>query len=255
MGEYGDLSYTTTSSSSDIASFFGGGLLIVMLVISLVILISIWKTFKKAGQPGWATLIPIYNTYVLTQIAKLPAYYILLTFIPFVSIYAMFKINIEIAHNFGKSTGFGIILSLFSWIGYPILGFGNATYIDNENIGYKGNMNGMNNNMNSNMNNNMNMNYQNAMNGSVNNMNNNMNSNMNTQPVTPTQTPIQNNVPVEPMVQNANTSFELPKTQPAKQEFIAQEPAAPVVENKFVQPNIEVPNTEPITDVKNNNVQ
>ena len=72
---YGDLSYTTTSSSSDIASFFGGGLLIVMLVISLVILISIWKTFKKAGQPGWATLIPIYNTYVLTQIAKLPAYY------------------------------------------------------------------------------------------------------------------------------------------------------------------------------------
>ena len=110
MGEYGDLSYTTTSSSSDIASFFGGGLLIVMLVISLVILISIWKTFKKAGQPGWATLIPIYNTYVLTQIAKLPAYYILLTFIPVVSIYAMFKINIEIAHNFGKSTGFGIIL-------------------------------------------------------------------------------------------------------------------------------------------------
>lgn len=227
MGEYGNLSYTTTSSSSDIASFFGGGLLIVMLVISLVILISIWKTFKKAGQPGWATLIPIYNTYVLTQIAKLPAYYILLTFIPVVNIYAMFKINIEIAHNFGKSTGFGIILSLFSWIGYPILGFGNATYIDNENIGYKGNMNGM---------------------------NNNMNNNMNTQPVTPTQTPIQNNVPVEPMVQNTNTSFELPKTEPAKQEFIAQEPAAPVVENKFVQPNIEVPNSEPITDVKDNNV-
>lgn len=117
-----------------------------------------------------------------------------------------------------------------------VLAFGNATYIDNENIGYKGNMNGMNNNMNS-------------------NMNNNMNNNMNTQPVTPAQTPIQNNVPVEPMVQNTNTSFELPKTEPAKQEFIAQEPAAPVVENKFVQPNIEVPNTEPITDVKNNNVQ
>lgn len=251
MGEYGDLSYTTTSSSSDIASFFGGGLLIVMLVISLVILISIWKTFKKAGQPGWATLIPIYNTYVLTQIAKLPAYYILLTFIPVVNIYAMFKINIEIAHNFGKSTGFGIILSLFSWIGYPILGFGNATYIDNENIGYKGNMNGMNNNMNSNMNNNMNMNYQNTMNDSVNSMNNNMN----TQPVMQAQTPVQNNTPVEPMVQNTNTSFELPKTEPAKQEFIAQKPAAPVVENKFVQPNIEVPNTEPITDVKDNNLQ
>ena len=224
MGEYGDLSYTTTSSNSGLFALFGGTWLIIMLVVSLVILISIWKTFKKAGQPGWATLIPIYNTYVLTQIAKLPTYYLLLTFIPIVSIYAMFKINIEIAHNFGKSTGFGIILTLFSWIGYPILGFGNATYIDNENIGYQGNMNGMNNNM-------------------------------NTQPVTPTQTPIQNNVPVEPMVQNTNTSFELPKTEPAKQEFIAQEPSAPVVENKFVQPNIEVPNTEPITDVKDNNVQ
>ena len=251
MGDYGDLSYTTTSSSSDIVSFFGGTWLIIMMVASLVILISIWKTFKKAGQPGWATLIPIYNTYVLTQIAKLPAYYILLTFIPVVSIYAMFKINIEIAHNFGKSTGFGIILTLFSWIGYPILGFGSATYIDNENIGYQDNMINTNNNMNNNMNSNMNMNYQNTMNDSV----NSMNSNMNTQSVEPTQTPVQNNVSVEPTVQNTNTSFELPETEPAKQEFITPEPAAPVVENKFVQPNIEVPNAEPITDVKDNNVQ
>ena len=166
----------------------------------------------------------------------------LLLIIPVANIYATFKMYIELAHKFGKDTGFGIGLVLLNPVFILVLAFGGATYNGNSNMSYQNNMNGSVNNTNSNM-------------GYQNNMNSNMNNNMNTQPVTPTQTPIQNNVPVEPMVQNTNTSFELPKTEPDKQEFIAQEPAAPVVENKFVQPNIEVPNTEPITDVKNNNVQ
>lgn len=236
---YTDIDYGSSSGAAEltgaIAAFIGVVWIIAMGMCVLQI-IAMWKIFTKANKPGWASIVPIYNIYTLLQIAEVPTWYLLLLIIPVANIYATFKMYIELAHKFGKDTGFGIGLVLLNPVFILVLAFGNATYIDNENIGYKGNMNGMNNNMNS-------------------NMNNNMNNNMNTQPVTPTQTPIQNNVPVEPMVQNTNTSFELPKTEPAKQEFIAQEPAAPVVENKFVQPNIEVPNTEPITDVKNNNVQ
>lgn len=236
---YTDVDYSSSSGAAGltgaIAAFIGVVWIIAMGMYVLQI-IAMWKIFTKANKPGWASIVPVYNIYTLLQIAEVPTWYLLLLIIPVANIYATFKMYIELAHKFGKDTGFGIGLVLLNPVFILVLAFGNATYIDNENIGYKGNMNGMNNNMNS-------------------NMNNNMNNNMNTQPVTPTQTPIQNNVPVEPMVQNTNTSFELPKTEPAKQEFIAQEPAAPVVENKFVQPNIEVPNAEPITDVKNNNVQ
>lgn len=236
---YTDIDYGSSSGAAGltgaIAAFIGVVWIIAMGMYVLQI-IAMWKIFTKANKPGWASIVPVYNIYTLLQIAEVPTWYLLLLIIPVANIYATFKMYIELAHKFGKDTGFGIGLVLLNPVFILVLAFGNATYIDNENIGYKGNMNGMNNNMNS-------------------NMNNNMNNNMNTQPVTPTQTPIQNNVPVEPMVQNTNTSFELPKTEPAKQEFIAQEPAAPVVENKFVQPNIEVPNSEPITDVKDNNVQ
>lgn len=236
---YTDVDYSSSSGAAGltgaIAAFIGVVWIIAMGMYVLQI-IAMWKIFTKANKPGWASIVPVYNIYTLLQIAEVPTWYLLLLIIPVANIYATFKMYIELAHKFGKDTGFGIGLVLLNPVFILVLAFGNATYIDNENIGYKGNMNGMNNNMNS-------------------NMNNNMNNNMNTQPVTPTQTPIQNNAPVEPMVQNTNTSFELPKTEPAKQEFIAQEPAAPVVENKFVQPNIEVPNSEPITDVKNNNVQ
>lgn len=232
---YTDVDYSSSSGAAGltgaIAAFIGVVWIIAMGMYVLQI-IAMWKIFTKANKPGWASIVPVYNIYTLLQIAEVPTWYLLLLIIPVANIYATFKMYIELAHKFGKDTGFGIGLVLLNPVFILVLAFGNATYIDNENIGYKGNMNGMNNNMNSSMNN-----------------------NMNTQPVTPTQTPIQNNVPVEPMVQNTNTSFELPKTEPAKQEFIAQEPAAPVVENKFVQPNIEVPNTEPITDVKDNNVQ
>ena len=242
---YTDIDYGSSSGAAEltgaIAAFIGVVWIIAMGMCVLQI-IAMWKIFTKANKPGWASIVPIYNIYTLLQIAEGPTWYLLLLIIPVANIYATFKMYIELAHKFGKDTGFGIGLVLLNPVFILVLAFGGATYNGNSNMSYQNNMNGSVNNTNSNM-------------GYQNNMNSNMNNNMNTQPVTPTQTPIQNNVPVEPMVQNTNTSFELPKTEPDKQEFIAQEPAAPVVENKFVQPNIEVPNTEPITDVKNNNVQ
>jgi|SRR5574344_1232714 hypothetical protein len=95
---------------------------------SLLIIISMWKIFKKANKPGWASIIPIYNIIVLYQVAGVSMWFLLLMFIPFVNIYVLFKTYIELAHRFNKSTGFGVLSVFFNVVCMPILAFSNATY-------------------------------------------------------------------------------------------------------------------------------
>lgn len=115
---------TVTSNAGNGFGVFG----IVMLALTIFLLVSMWKVYKKAGKPGWASIVPIYNYIVLIEIAGLPMWYFALFFVPFANIYAIFKIYIEVAHKFGKSTGFGVGLVFFNIIFYPILAFGSATY-------------------------------------------------------------------------------------------------------------------------------
>lgn len=102
--------------------------LLIYLAIFIVIIASFWKVFTKAGQPGWASIIPIYNLIVMLQIVGRPWWWILLLLIPIVSLVIAIIISIDMAKSFGKGTGFGIGLALLGFIFYPILGFGSATY-------------------------------------------------------------------------------------------------------------------------------
>ena len=106
------------------------GFLFLILYLAFIVFIvaSIWKTFEKAGQPGWAAIVPIYNFYIMTVIAKKPSWWIVFFFIPFVNLEYMILLSIEIAKNFGKGSGFGIGLALLGFIFWPILGFGDAVY-------------------------------------------------------------------------------------------------------------------------------
>ena len=56
------------------------------LAIIAVIIVSLWKVFTKAGQPGWACLIPFYNLFILVKIAGREWWWFLLCFIPVVGI-------------------------------------------------------------------------------------------------------------------------------------------------------------------------
>lgn len=110
-------------------ALFGGVMTLFWLVVAVVMIVAMWKVFVKAGQPGWAAIVPIYNYYILTQIAGRPAWWLLLFFIPFANLIALIVISMDIAKAFGKSEVFGILgLVLFSPIGYLILGFGKDTY-------------------------------------------------------------------------------------------------------------------------------
>ncbi|HYU35551.1 MAG TPA: DUF5684 domain-containing protein [Thermoanaerobaculia bacterium] len=102
--------------------------MIIGIVIAVVSIAGMWKVFEKAGEPGWAAIIPIYNFIVLLKIAGRPAWWVLLMLIPVVNLIILFMISIEIARRFGKGTGFGIGLALLGFIFYPVLGFGDARY-------------------------------------------------------------------------------------------------------------------------------
>jgi hypothetical protein len=97
-------------------------------VVIILLIAAMWKVFSKAGQPGWACIIPIYNIYVLCKIAGRPGWWVLLMLIPFVNFIILIIIDIDIAKAFGKGVGFGIGLVLLPFIFFPILGFGSAQY-------------------------------------------------------------------------------------------------------------------------------
>jgi len=106
----------------------GTGTLILEFALLVLLLAGMWKVFQKAGKPGWAAIIPIYNIIVLLQITGKPLWWIILYFIPFVNFVAVILVSIELAKRFGKSLAFGIGVALLPFIFYPILGFGDATY-------------------------------------------------------------------------------------------------------------------------------
>ena len=101
---------------------------IVGLLIALLLIVAMWKVFTKAGQPGWASIIPIYNLYIWCKIVGRPWWWILLMLIPFVNFIVAIILCIDTAKSFGKGAGFGIGLALLGIIFWPILGFGSAQY-------------------------------------------------------------------------------------------------------------------------------
>lgn len=94
----------------------------------IVFIIGVWKTLEKAGQPGWGGLIPIYNLYLLTQVAQKPGWWVIMFFIPIANIVFSVLLYNEIAKRFGQGVGFTIGLILLPAIFFMLLGFGNYTY-------------------------------------------------------------------------------------------------------------------------------
>jgi hypothetical protein len=104
--------------------------MLVVLAVVVVIMAGFWRVFVKAGQPGWAILIPIYNLYIMMKIAGRPGWWLLLFMIPLVNIVIMLLVAIDIAKAFGRSAAFGVVmLFLLGGIGYLILGFGKSRYL------------------------------------------------------------------------------------------------------------------------------
>ena len=105
------------------------------LGIALIFISAGWRLFSKAGQPGWAILIPFYNLYLYTQIIRRPKWWILLYFLGAIPILGALGVlflsvidSIRLAKVFGRSTEFGVGLILLNIVFFAILAFGKSDY-------------------------------------------------------------------------------------------------------------------------------
>ena len=108
----------------------GTGVLFSMIFLAAMVFLiaSFWKVFTKAGQPGWASIIPIYNAIVWLRIAGRPGWWIILLLIPIVGFVIAIVVSIDFAKKFGKGAGFAMGLVFLGFIFYPILAWGSAQY-------------------------------------------------------------------------------------------------------------------------------
>ena len=75
----------SAGSGGLIGALFGGVFFLVWLAVVVLIFASLWKIFEKAGKPGWAGIVPIYNAVVLLEIVGRPIWWIILLLVPCVN--------------------------------------------------------------------------------------------------------------------------------------------------------------------------
>lgn len=121
--------------SSDYAGYDGifAGISMIFIIIYLAVIVlaiaGMWKTFEKAGKPGWAAIIPIYNVYIMIEIVGKPTIWLLWCLLPCVNLIFYIWLKNLISKSFGKDEGFTVGLVLLGFIFWPILGFGSAKYL------------------------------------------------------------------------------------------------------------------------------
>lgn len=102
---------------------------IVLLILGVVMIIANWKIYTKAGKPGWASIVPVYNYVVLFQIAKMSPWLILLLLVPIANVVVLIMLYVNLAKAFGKSSGFAVGLIFLNLIFTLILAFDDSKYI------------------------------------------------------------------------------------------------------------------------------
>jgi uncharacterized membrane protein len=120
------LAQATTNSGGGIGSAIAG---LVWLVVVVAMLAAMWKLYVKAGHPGWAALIPIYNYIVMFRITGRSPWWLLGLFVPFLNFFVAIRLVFDLAKAFGRGIGFGFGLLFLFPIFVMILAFGDAHYV------------------------------------------------------------------------------------------------------------------------------
>ena len=131
--DYSNYTYTTSTSTltpeqSMIFVVFMTVFGIFMFALVVLVVISQVQLFRKAGKPGWAAIVPIYNNIVQLEIVGRPAWWVLLYFVPVLNVVIQILVGLETAKVFGKDTTFGVLMVLFPVPMYQILSFNKNTH-------------------------------------------------------------------------------------------------------------------------------
>ncbi len=112
------------------AMMAGGGtkILLFVAVFALLIIVSLWVVFEKAGQPGFHSIIPIYNLYVMMEISGKPWWWMFLLFVPVLGLIINLLAMLSLAEKFGRGFLYGLGLFFLPMFFFPMLAFGGARY-------------------------------------------------------------------------------------------------------------------------------
>lgn len=110
------------------SSLFYVILFLVLMAGIFLLIVPFWKLFTKAGQSGWKTLIPIYNVYIMVEIAGLPWWTFLGIFIPIVNFVVLIVILYHISQRFGHGMGYALGMAFLPFIFYPVIAYGSSVY-------------------------------------------------------------------------------------------------------------------------------
>jgi Family of unknown function (DUF5684) len=98
-------------------------------IFILFMIVAMWKIFVKAGRPGWESLIPIYNLYIMAKISGKDGWWLLRLLIPIAGIYFAVVLIRSFARSFGQGVGFTVGLLFLGIIFYPMIAFGDIKYV------------------------------------------------------------------------------------------------------------------------------
>jgi hypothetical protein len=94
----------------------------------IIAFVPLMGVFDKAGRPGWAAYVPLYNLFVLLKVVGRPGWWLVLYFIPVVDIVIAIIVWLDLAKSFRRGVGFAVGLIFLNWIFLGILWMGDSRY-------------------------------------------------------------------------------------------------------------------------------
>lgn len=98
------------------------------LIFLIFMIVAFWRLYAKAGEHGWASIVPVYSFAVLFRMSGLSPWLVLTIFLPPVFSVILIISMAKLSYKFGKKAGFALGLIFLSFIFVPILAFGSSKY-------------------------------------------------------------------------------------------------------------------------------
>lgn len=118
-------------------SAFGDGVFVIVILLGFIGIVAQWRLYEKAGQPGIASIVPIWNFIVFLRIVGRPASHLFLFLIPvYGQLYMIPKVYIELCESFGKHSIVDYILVIV-FNAFYVLNLGLSYEVDYEGPAYK----------------------------------------------------------------------------------------------------------------------
>ena len=102
------------------------------LIFFILSIAGLWGIFEKSGYKGWMTIVPFYNLYIWLKIIKKPLWWYLFLLFPFINVFVLLLMVVEICKCFKKyGLGAQALGVLFPFAYLPYLGFSKKeVYLD-----------------------------------------------------------------------------------------------------------------------------